>query len=216
MKQSKIVQARISPAPVTLTEEAAVVEEPVVEETPVEGTPEVAQETAAVEEVLPTEAPAVKVTEEEAPAVEEVVAAAPVEQPAPVRAAEAQVSMPVRFLRDYIRIYTEETSKPLPIAAKCNDAFEQLMRHAIRHQASEGVLDELYAFFLDRKDKLLNPRDILSGLPSSKRGVRERIQTAYMLFYDLLKGNKAPVDFEYAAQILEGHAMINFVRQRRR
>lgn len=124
------------------------------------------------------------------------------------------IPLPVKFMMAYIDEYTKLISQQIPDTNKCNDTFEKLMRHAIKNQNNTSVLEELHSFFISKKSVLLKPSVVLVGLPASKRGIRERIQIAYMLMYELVSGSKGPFDFEYAAKILEGTGYVSFIKSR--
>ena len=124
------------------------------------------------------------------------------------------VSLPVKFMVAYIDEYIKLISQQIPDTTKCNETFEKLMRHAIKNQNDTAVLEQLFSFFMSKKAILLKPSVVLAGIPAAKRGIRERIQIAYMLMYELVSGSKGPFDFEYAAKILEGTGYVSFIKSR--
>lgn len=124
------------------------------------------------------------------------------------------VPLPVKFMIAYIDEYIKLISQQIPDTNKCNETFEKLMRHAIKNQDNTAVLEELFSFFMSKKAVLLKPSVVLAGIPAAKRGIRERIQIAYMLMYELISGSKGPFDFEYAAKILEGTGYVSFIKSR--
>lgn len=204
---SKINPTVTTPTPAP-TEEAPVQE--------AEKTEEVKEESPVVEETKESETPVAEEPKEE---VKE-------ESTVPIVVAETksetvvqevpQENMPLqlKFLKAYIDEYKKCIAQPIPDTAKCNETFEKLMRHAIKNQDTASVVEELYSFFMEKKSILLKPSMVLTGIPSSKRGIREKIQIAYMLMYELVSGSKGPFDFEYAAKILEGTGYVNFIRSR--
>lgn len=196
---------KITPTVTTPAPTEAPVQEPVTGE---EVKPEEVVEAPVVEETVATE------EQKEEPVVPIVVAETKNETV--VQSAPAQDNLPlqVKFLKAYIDEYKKCISQPIPDTTKCNETFEKLMRHAIKNQDTMAVIEELYSFFMEKKAVLLKPSMVLAGIPSAKRGIREKIQIAYMLMYELVSGSKGPFDFEYAAKILEGTGYVNFIRSR--
>lgn len=203
----KTSATKITPTVTTPTPEEVPTQEPVVEESNVTEVSETTEETTPIVEESQKEI-------KEETTVPIVLAETKKETVVQAAAPQDNLPLPVKFLKAYIDEYKKCIAKPIPDTAKCNETFEKLMRHAIKNQDTAAVVEELFSFFMEKKAVLLKPSMVLAGIPSSKRGIREKIQIAYMLMYELVSGSKGPFDYEYAAKILEGTGYVNFIKSR--
>jgi len=147
-------------------------------------TPENKQNVAEISKPEPDNEPTVKVTNKD----------------------EVVESKKLRYIKDHIKRYLDLCKEgnlhktTQDISAKVR-SFQNILEYALNNPEKE-VLDEVYKFFHQNKDQILDPRFALQGVHRLQRPIRERIETMYTLFRSITNDYKGKNNYEVARQIL--------------